>query len=232
MRCFLAAVAALAGLSSAALADGLPYGGRAYAPTSSWSGFYVGGQVGGAWSNSGFTFNNGAGIVESFNYNPDSVIGGGHVGIQGEWNHWVLGVEGAFNWSNLSKTDESVLSPTRFRTLTTDDIGSIVAKAGYAWDRWLLYAKGGWADARINTFAINRATGVFANPTSWEGGWTIGAGLDYLVTKNLVVGIDFNYYNFTFDRTAIATDSTIGHWYNTNSDIYAVAARVSYLFQP
>jgi len=46
---------------------------------------------------SDYTLNNGAGTIESFNFNPDSVIGGGNVGIQGQWANWVLGIEGTFN---------------------------------------------------------------------------------------------------------------------------------------
>ena len=196
----------------------------------SWAGFYLGGQIGGAWSNSGYTLNNGAGLIESFNFNPDSVIGGGHVGIQGQWTNWVLGLEGTFNWTNLTQTDPSVLSPGRFRSLTTDDIGTIVVKAGYAWDRWLLYAKGGWADARINTFAINTVTGVSGNVTNWQSGWTIGGGLDYMMAPNWIAGIDFNYYNFKFDRTGTASDGTISTWSNTNSNVYGVTGRLDYLF--
>jgi outer membrane immunogenic protein len=90
--------------------------------------------------------------------------------------------------------------------------------------------KGGWADARINTFAINTATGVNGSATQWQGGWTIGGGLDYMFAPNWIAGIDFNYYNFKFNRTATATDFTISNWYNTNSNIYAVTARLDYLF--
>jgi outer membrane immunogenic protein len=78
------------------------------APVYSWAGFYAGGQIGGAWSNSDYTLNNGAGLIESFNFNPDSVIGDGNVGIQGQWANWVLGIEGTFNWTNLTQTDQSV----------------------------------------------------------------------------------------------------------------------------
>jgi hypothetical protein len=35
------------------------------------------------WNRSS-ALNNGAGLIESFNFNPDSVIGGGNVGIQGQ----------------------------------------------------------------------------------------------------------------------------------------------------
>ncbi|MGA8611822.1 MAG: hypothetical protein WB760_08920, partial [Xanthobacteraceae bacterium] len=130
----------------------------------------------------------------------------------------------------LNQTDPSVLSPGRLRSLTTNDIDTVVGKVGYTWDHWMLYAKGGWADARINTFAINPASGVFGNATNWQGGYTVGTGLDYMVARNWIIGVDFNYYDFHFDRSALATDGTTSTWSNTNSNIYSVMARASYLF--
>jgi hypothetical protein len=51
-----------------------------------------------------------------------------------------------------------------------------------------------------------------------------------LLLPNLIAGIDFNYYNFEFNRSATNTDGTISTWYNTNSNVYAVTARLDYLF--
>jgi outer membrane immunogenic protein len=200
------------------------------APAWSWTGFYVGGQIGGAWSNSSYTHNNGAGLIESFSFDPTSAIGGGHVGVQGQWTNWVLGIEGTFNWTDLNQTDPSVLSPPRLRSLKTDDIATVVAKAGYTWGAWMLYAKGGWADAQINVFAINPATGISGGATNWKSGWTAGAGLDYMIVQNVIAGIDFNYYNFKFDGSALDTDGTISSWSNAHSNVYAATARLSNLF--
>jgi outer membrane immunogenic protein len=194
-----------------------------------WSGVYAGGQGGAAWSNSSYTHFNGT-INENFTFNPGSAIGGPHVGIQGQWNNWVLGLEGTFNWADLNQADPSVLLPNRIRSLRTDEIGTIVGKAGYAWDRWLLYAKGGWADARIRTFAIHTTNGVFSQATDWQGGWTVGGGLDYMMTPNWIAGIDFNYYKFKFDRFLIDSAGVPVSYFNTNSDIYALTFRLSYLF--
>jgi outer membrane immunogenic protein len=227
----IAAIAALVGtpVLAADMAVKAPVM-KAPPPAISWAGIYVGGQVGYAWSNSSYTYNNGAGLIEGFSFNPSSAIGGGHIGIQGQWATWVLGLEGDFNWTDLNQTDISVLAPPRMRSINTRDISTVVGKVGYAWDHWLLYVKGGWADARINTFVINPATGILANPTAWQGGATVGGGLDYMMAPNWIAGVDFNYYTFKFDRTAVATDATISTWTGTRSDVYAVMGRLSYLF--
>jgi outer membrane immunogenic protein len=200
------------------------------APVCIWCGFYLGGQIGYAWSNSSYTHFNGA-INENFTFNPTSAIGGPHVGIQGQWDSWVFGLEGTFNWADLNQADPSVLLPNRVRSLRTDEIETIVGKAGYAWDRWLLYAKGGWANSRISVFAINTASGVNSQSTAWQGGWTVGGGLDYMMAPNWIAGIDFNYYKFEkFDRSPIDSAGVGVSYFNTNSNIYAVTARLSYLF--
>ena len=37
----------------------------------SWSGCYLGGHAGGDWSSASYTHDNGAGLVESFSFNPN-----------------------------------------------------------------------------------------------------------------------------------------------------------------
>jgi outer membrane immunogenic protein len=76
----------------------------------------------------------------------------------------------------------------------------------------------------------NPATGVSADVNKWQSGWTVGAGLDYLVTPNFVVGVEVNYYRFSFDRTAQATDGTIATFFNTRAEVYSALARASWLF--
>ncbi len=111
MNKFLAATAALiATFTSASAAD---LSARPYAKAApmmampaayDWSGFYIGGQVGYAGSDANYTFTQ-PNRHESFSFDPSSIIGGGHAGLQGQWGSWVLGVEGAYNYVDLSQTD-------------------------------------------------------------------------------------------------------------------------------
>ena len=195
-----------------------------------WTGCYVGGHVGGAWSSDHFTLDNGAGIVESFSYDPSSWIGGGQLGCQLQSNNLVIGVEGTWSGLNLDQTDVSVLSPPRRRTFKLDEIATVTGRLGYAWDQWMIYGKAGWADARIDTFAINPLTSVNIDLNSWQSGFTVGGGIEWMPWQNLVLGAEFNYYNFTFDRSGIASDGTISHFFNTNANVYSAVVRASWLF--
>ena len=70
-----------------ALADGPYFGGpQDYAVPFSWQGVYVGGNVGGAWSDTDWTFFNGVG-PERFHQNDSAVIGGAQAGVQVQWVH-------------------------------------------------------------------------------------------------------------------------------------------------
>jgi outer membrane immunogenic protein len=131
---------------------------------------------------------------------------------------------------NLNQTDTSAISPTHTRTLKLDEIATVVGKLGFTWDRAMIYAKGGWADGHINYFAINNASGVSAGFTNWQGGWTVGGGLEYMVIPSLVLGVEFDYYNFKYDTNFVATSGIPVRLFNTDSNVYALTARASWLF--
>ncbi len=198
-------------------------------PVYTWSGLYVGGQAGYAWSDSSYTFTNVIG-PEHFSHHANSFIGGVHVGAQWQWDSFVFGLEGTSSWTELDDTVVSVLQPGRLRTLDHHEMVTGVGKLGYALGLWMPYVKGGVAASNIRTFAINPATGTSAFTQDWEAGWTVGGGLDYMLTPNWIVGVDFNYYNFKFDRNGLAGDGTPFSYTDTNSNIYSVMARLSYKF--
>ena len=108
-------------------------------------------------------------------YPVAAVDGGGYIGINGglvgvtmgvsgQWGAWVFGVEGDFDWQGLSGTSSSTspfcnsifLSPAvgslpgglSCRT-QSNWIGTLRARAGYAWDRLLVYGTVGGAGANV-----------------------------------------------------------------------------------
>jgi outer membrane immunogenic protein len=202
----------------------------AFVEANNWSGIYIGGQVGYDWAVNRYTYNDGNGLIEDFNEpngsHSGSVAGGGKVGIQGQWSNFILGLEGNYTWTGVKQNDISLLAPPAARSWKTDGIADVVGKFGYSFDRWMIYVKGGWADAGITTSASLPTASV----KKWQSGYTIGGGLDYKVTQNWIVGAEFDYYNFGFDRTALNSAGTRSTWSNTNSNIYSLMFSLSYLF--
>ena len=165
----------------------------AYAPAAiySWTGFYIGGQVGAgfgrsAWSDP-FTGGNNA-----FKSGP-GFLGGGQIGANYQMNVLVLGVEGDFNWSGLrgSRTDsigDTISSNTNWTSTVTGRVGA-------AFDRLLIYGKGGIAFARDQSGFTDLAGNGTSNAVT-RTGWTAGAGLEYGITKNWSVKIEYDYLGF------------------------------------
>ena len=235
MKKFLVAgIAAVAFSAAPALAADLPQRPPAYkaapvAPVFDWSGFYVGGNIGGAWMHAKETFINDTGNPDPLSFRPSSVIGGGQAGLQGQWGNLVLGIEATYSGSSLKQTDPSI-NPggARTRSVNVDDIGTVVGKVGFTGGSWLWYAKGGWADLRVNNSST--APTKTSSSTKWDGGWTIGTGLEYMFANNWISGVEFDYYSAAFNGPVLFSDGTTGTVTNSRVNVAAVTARLSYKF--
>jgi outer membrane immunogenic protein len=150
---------------------------------SSWTGFYVGGDVGAAWAKSSGAWNP---LDNNYQLNPDywgiqqiagglssttGVLAGGHFGYNQQFSSVVLGIEGDWTWTNTKSTLSQpwVLVPSLggtarpgdAATLSTklDSLASIRARAGYlVTPNLLFYGTGGfaWADASYDSDAHNQ----------------------------------------------------------------------------
>jgi outer membrane immunogenic protein len=168
----------------------------------SWTGFYIGASGGYAWGDSDWTDLGGLGSNVKFN-DLKGAIGGGQVGYNRQNGPLVLGVEGTIT----SGIDQSgrVLSAT----LGTDVkwMATAVGRVGYAFGNSLAYAKGGYAAAGIE---INGDNGVETfTHRELHNGWTVGGGWEYAFTRNLSLGVEYNFYDFGSERHAFTT--TLGH---------------------
>jgi outer membrane immunogenic protein len=191
----------------------------------SWAGFYVGGNVGGAWSRSSYTYDNG--LLEAFSFSANSMMGGGHAGAQAQFGALVLGVEGSFEATDLSRSTSGANSN---QTLKLNEIGTVTGRVGFALPAWLFYAKGGWAVVHENDSSVDPLN-VTHNFAEWKSGYTVGGGIEYKRTANWIVGAEFNFYNAKFDRSGLDSSGASVHVANGSSDIYSVLFRASYMFK-
>ena len=125
-----------------------------------WTGAYVGGQVGGAWGSSPFDYlynTDNAGVV--VNTSPrvvgpevdfSGVVGGLHAGYLYDMKGLVLGVEGTYDWGNLSGSATAAfanlakggpdLNNPVVGHVGIKSFGTLDAKIGVANGNWLAYA--------------------------------------------------------------------------------------------
>lgn len=229
-KLLLASAGAIALTGSAAMAAEPPvYPPPPPPPIFTWTGAYLGGQIGYAWgtNNASLFANNSTHFADStFDSNLGGVIGGAHVGYNLQINQWVVGLEGTVDGTSLSQTLVAPFSGNipagSVATEASSDIqGSIRGRVGVAFDRALIYATGGVAVGGFNaTFSNGIAekflpvgsTSVFS---STRVGWTVGGGIEYAITNNWSVGAEYRYTDFgTFTDSPFA-DSFTGGWVAT-----------------
>lgn len=150
-----------------------------------WTGFYIGGHVGGAF-NGDSTFGS-----------DGRFLGGVQVGADYQFApNWVVGIEGQYSWTG-GGNNSSALYPGGAVSLDHRGLGSVTGRVGYAFGPSLLYVKGGYAysDSSLNvSFAgLPSAYSVSGNN---RDGWTVGAGLEYMFLPNLSGKIEYQYYDF------------------------------------
>ena len=110
-----------------------------------------------------------------------------------QWGQFVLGVEGDGAYDTLSVTPAALGGGI---TVTSDWLATVRGRAGYAWDRILIYGTGGAA------FANAAATG-FSSTTMT--GWTAGGGIEAALTPSLSAKVEYLYVDFPNPTLAGAT---------------------------
>jgi outer membrane immunogenic protein len=179
-----------------------------------WSGVYVGGNVGAIWSTVDQTFTSplgqgpGPGSQNNFSTSPSNGIFGFHAGAQWQWGAWVLGVEAALSgcFEECRTLSGIVTNPANtFFEHKITNLFTVGPRIGYAWDRWMIFATGGWASANLKSATCNTVTGLCDGPNSnFNGasrndGWYVGGGFDYMVHKgplvDVILGVEYQHYD-------------------------------------
>lgn len=230
MRRLVVSALVLASVSLAAqsaIAADMPVKARMPAAVSvyNWTGLYVGADLGAGWGKKDWdNLLGGAGSVIS--HNPNGVLAGGQLGYNYQMGAFVLGIEGQWDWGNLKGSGDC--QNTAFTCETrVNSIGSISGRVGYAWDRALVYVKGGAAWANDKYSATTKATGVVtATASETRSGAVIGAGLEYAFLQNWSARLEYDYYAFGTKNVTFSDGSTLG----IKESIQAVKLGINYKF--
>jgi outer membrane immunogenic protein len=187
-----AVAAAIAGTSSAFAAD-MPVKAPPPAPAVvlySWTGCYIGGNVGGAWrGGDGFTDAR-FGLAFGDGNNNGRFIAGGQVGCNYQFDRFVIGAEWDADWTGRRDTNFAAVIPTAAGPQTivatassSAWVSTLAARFGVAFDRVLLYGKAGvgWVGADGDIAIANLTTGnaIALSGGGSRTGWVVGAGLEW-----------------------------------------------------
>lgn len=184
-----------------------------------WSGVYVGANIGyggadfeGSYdgdegSNTGFIDDDGG----PFDLEPDGIIGGIQVGYNWQSGSFVYGIEGdiaAVDWSDslTNDDDESV-------SVDTNYVATLRARAGYAWDKALVFGTVGAAFTDTEFFATDEVGSnnpdEFGSVDLDDIGLVVGGGVEYALNDRWSVKAEGLYFWFNDDQSiANLTDDT------------------------
>ncbi|HYJ42936.1 MAG TPA: outer membrane beta-barrel protein [Xanthobacteraceae bacterium] len=107
----------------------------------------------------------------------------------------MAGLEGDFAWANIRGTVNDPFFAGKNFSSKTDWIATGTGRIGYSFDRVLFYGKGGGAWAH-NRFDMTFFGGTPATATETRFGWTLGAGIEYMLTPNWSAKFEYNHYDF------------------------------------
>lgn len=174
LRAASAALATIAVAATPAFAGDLPLQRNSYyqpqpaAALFNWTGFYVGANAGYAWG---------------------SAIGGdpsgGVIGLTGGYNYqfspnMVIGAETDIAFSSAGTT----VAPRKFES---DYLGTLRARLGYSVGNVMFY---GTAGAAYGKNELSQG-GLSNDQMHW--GWTIGAGVEAMLTQNVSAKLEYLY---------------------------------------
>ena len=194
-------------------------------PVYNWSGFYVGGNIGAGFADSSWT-DPFTGAHDTFN--KGGFIGGGQVGANVQFNALVLGIEGDFDWTGLKASGHDSLGNTI--GTNTQWTSTVTGRVGAAFDRLLVYGKGGVAFAHDND-SLNIG-GAAASASLTRTGWTAGAGLEYAFAPNWSAKIEYDYLGFGSETVNLPTAAFPTYSTGASLNIQEVKAGINFKFGP
>lgn len=183
-----------------------------------WTGFYIGGHLGGVFSGDNALQGSDARFMS---------------GVQGGYdyqfaNNWVLGVEASYSW--LASAGAGVTFPGgSLAVLVNRGLGSVTGRLGFTTGPVLLYAKGGYAfrDRNLNV-SFAGVSQPFTTTGNHQDGYTVGAGLEYMFAPNWSAKVEYQYYNFGNTTFTGGPADIVGARFR--NDEHVVKAGVNYRF--
>ena len=201
-------------------------------PPFSWTGFYIGGNLGVAWTHGNVidSFGN------SFSNSQQAVFtGGGQVGANYQWNWLVVGVEADFDWlaNNHNSSNTLSVGSNAFQLSFNDRwMTTVAGRVGYAYQNWLIYGKGGGGWVGVNNPTLTNLNGggsISISNSNSNSGWLGGVGVEWAFAPNWTARLEYdrlflNNSNFT---APVAGGDNISIF---SRDVQTVTVGINYLF--
>ena len=170
-------------------------------PVANWTGFYIGGNLGGAWARGSV---NDSLFGLSASSDRSGFIGGGQLGVNYQFSNIVLGAEWDFDWTSLDATGNGRFVPgvgTLQGSANTRWISTLAARFGVVLNNGvLLYGKAGgaWVDNHATITNLNNGASISAS--NRNSGWVVGAGVEWAIAGNWSAKLEYDFSNWMTSR--------------------------------
>jgi outer membrane immunogenic protein len=211
------------------------------APLFTWTGFYIGGNLGAAWASRTVTDAFGNDFTRS---SDGRFMGGGQLGYNWQTGGFVFGVEGDIDGiaSNNNTSAALLIRGAGPFVVSAGDgrwVATLAARFGWAIDHVLLYGKagGGWIGNDNGITVTNLGTGtVFgsAGGNNSRGGWLLGGGVEWAVSNNWSIKGEYNYIglgNRTVVVPVIVGGGVVDTFGSANRNVSLVKFGFNYSFR-
>jgi outer membrane immunogenic protein len=238
MRKFLLSTLGLVTMAAPALAADLPVKAPpVYVPPMyNWSGIYIGANGGWGRANDCWdVISLAVGVLRDSCHDKNGGIIGGQIGYRWQLpnNHFVIGVEAQGDWTDLNRSQVSILDPALTFGNKMDALGLFTAQFGWAIDNWLWYVKGG-AAVTDNTYSVSSTLGGIGlaslGSTRWGG--AVGTGFEYGFSPNWSVGFEYDHLMMGSQDFALPVAVPVfgGAVARVNQNVDIATVRVNYRF--
>jgi outer membrane immunogenic protein len=163
------------------------------APAYTWTGCYIGGNIGWGRDDHRYTAANG---VDEGSHSSDGFVGGGQVGCDYQFaSNWVIGIQGLADWADFSGSNASIPVPANIFHSHTRWFGTVTGRLGFLFaPSFMVYGKAGWGwvndknDLR-NTAGVVTAVGDKDN----FSGVDAGGGLEWMFAPNWSLWVEYDH---------------------------------------
>jgi outer membrane immunogenic protein len=154
-----------------------------------WTGGYVGGELGYGW---------GSATTGGASFSADGIGGGLYTGYNFQpGSNFVLGIEGDITAHDMSGSAGGI-------SVSNPWNATLRGRAGFAFDRFLIYGTGGVA------FGDVKVTNGGLADSQWRTGWTAGGGVEAAITNSLIGRVEYRYTDLGTATYATAPATSVG----------------------
>jgi outer membrane immunogenic protein len=195
-------------LSAFALATSISAASAASMPN--FQGFYIGAHAGYGWEDVTYS-----GPLATLSFNPDGFVGGAHAGYNWQWDGWIAGLEGNFDYVDGSESDTFGVPDT----FDANWEAAVRARVGAFWEDYLFYGAVGvsWLDYDWTKNSNNKS--------QTTTGWTWGVGIEHQITSSLRARIEYRAGEYDSEHLSFP-----GSDREVNPDTQAVTIGLSFSF--